>query len=280
MTDRGPRAGTPPPPSEACPDRQPCCLIVPWIRLSQTQGRGKLDTRHHEDQPVKNVFGKPLWPDWEELLDRYPRSRHSRPAPTLTLVLCPIRRGKNRRTLPSKARVTSTPSHLIRRMGIKTLQLESSILSPEAPVDLRLLIVPIRFPGRDLVLHPSQVWNAAVEALSAQSAEFNLGHVQAVAVFRRVVDFEPFRQAPRLRRRERRLEGLDPVRVQIIYGCFKRSSVRAETPRACETRATDQPRGHPLHCRTATRPGRTGSACRWSWWRPGSRPSIACVPLV
>ena len=102
-------------------------------------------------------------------------------------------------------------------MGVNTLQLESSVLSPEAQVDLRLLIVPIRFPGRDLVLHPSQVWNAAVEALSAQSAEFNLGHVQAAAVFRRVVDFEPFRQAPSLRRRERRLEGLDPVRVQIIY---------------------------------------------------------------
>ena len=68
-------------------------------------------------------------------------------------------------------------------------------MSPEAPVDLRLLIVLLLVPGRDLRLHPLQVWNAAVEPLSAESAEFNLGDVPPTAVFWRVVDFEPFRQS-------------------------------------------------------------------------------------
>ena len=47
-----------------------CYRAANWIHLGQTQGRGKLDTRHEYNQPVKNVFVKPLCPDWKAILNR------------------------------------------------------------------------------------------------------------------------------------------------------------------------------------------------------------------
>ena len=41
-----------------------------WIHLGQTQGRGKLDTRREYVKPVKNIFVKPLCPDWKAILNR------------------------------------------------------------------------------------------------------------------------------------------------------------------------------------------------------------------
>ncbi len=47
-----------------------CYRAANWIHLGQTQGRGKLDTRHEYAEPVKNVFVKPLCPDWKAILNR------------------------------------------------------------------------------------------------------------------------------------------------------------------------------------------------------------------
>ena len=47
-----------------------CYRAANWIHLGQTQGRGKLDTRHEYNQPVKKVFVKPLCPDWKQILNR------------------------------------------------------------------------------------------------------------------------------------------------------------------------------------------------------------------
>ena len=47
-----------------------CCRAANWILLGQTQGRGKLDSRHQYAKPVKNIFVKPLCPDWREILNR------------------------------------------------------------------------------------------------------------------------------------------------------------------------------------------------------------------
>ena len=47
-----------------------CYRAANWIHLGQTQGRGKLDIRHEYNQPVKNVFVKPLCPDWKAILNR------------------------------------------------------------------------------------------------------------------------------------------------------------------------------------------------------------------
>ena len=47
-----------------------CDRAANWIHLGQTQGRVKLDTRHEYNQPLKNVFVKPLCPDWKAILNR------------------------------------------------------------------------------------------------------------------------------------------------------------------------------------------------------------------
>ena len=47
-----------------------CYRAANWIHLGQTQGRGKLDTRHEYAKPVKNIFVKPLCPDWKAILNR------------------------------------------------------------------------------------------------------------------------------------------------------------------------------------------------------------------
>ena len=47
-----------------------CYRAANWIHLGQTQGRGKLDSRHEYNKPVKNVFVKPLCPDWKVILNR------------------------------------------------------------------------------------------------------------------------------------------------------------------------------------------------------------------
>ena len=50
--------------------QETCYRAATWLRLGQTQGRGELDTRHEYNQPVKNVFVKPLCPDWKAILNR------------------------------------------------------------------------------------------------------------------------------------------------------------------------------------------------------------------
>jgi len=47
-----------------------CYRAANWIHLGQTQGRGKLDTRHEHGKPVKNIFVKPLCPHWKPILNR------------------------------------------------------------------------------------------------------------------------------------------------------------------------------------------------------------------
>ena len=41
-----------------------------WIPVGRTQGRGKLDRRHEFARPVKNIYLKPLRPDWKVALNR------------------------------------------------------------------------------------------------------------------------------------------------------------------------------------------------------------------
>ena len=50
--------------------RGTCYRAANWIHLGRTQGRGKLDTRHQYNQPVKNIFVKPLCPDWKAIFNR------------------------------------------------------------------------------------------------------------------------------------------------------------------------------------------------------------------
>ena len=47
-----------------------CYRAANWIHLGRTQGRGKLDTHNQYSLPVKNIFVKPLCPDWKAILNR------------------------------------------------------------------------------------------------------------------------------------------------------------------------------------------------------------------
>ena len=47
-----------------------CYRAANWIHVGQTQGRGKLDSQHRADQPRKNIFLKPLCPDWQHIFNR------------------------------------------------------------------------------------------------------------------------------------------------------------------------------------------------------------------
>ena len=41
-----------------------------WIPVGKTQGRGKLDRRHEFARPVKDIYLKPLRPDWKTVLNQ------------------------------------------------------------------------------------------------------------------------------------------------------------------------------------------------------------------
>ena len=41
-----------------------------WILVGKTQGRGKLDCRHEFARPVKDIYLKPLRPEWKTVLNQ------------------------------------------------------------------------------------------------------------------------------------------------------------------------------------------------------------------
>lgn len=47
-----------------------CYRAANRIDLGEMQGRGQLDTRSEFSLPIKNIFGKPLCPDWKAILSR------------------------------------------------------------------------------------------------------------------------------------------------------------------------------------------------------------------
>ncbi len=48
--------------------RGTCYRAANWIHVGRTQGRGKLDVRKEYALPVKDIFLKPLQPDWRSVL--------------------------------------------------------------------------------------------------------------------------------------------------------------------------------------------------------------------
>ena len=42
-----------------------------WILVGKTQGRGMLDCRHEFARPVKDIYLKPLRPDWKTVLNQW-----------------------------------------------------------------------------------------------------------------------------------------------------------------------------------------------------------------
>ena len=50
--------------------RDTCFRAANWIHVGQTQVRRKLDTHNQYSLPVKDIFLKPLCPDWKAILNR------------------------------------------------------------------------------------------------------------------------------------------------------------------------------------------------------------------
>ena len=67
---------TPSAPSCSKPSAKPRASTAPayrsanWIPVGKTQGRGKLDRRHEFARPVKDIYLKPLRPDWKTVLNQ------------------------------------------------------------------------------------------------------------------------------------------------------------------------------------------------------------------
>ena len=62
-------AGGQPPPVARLPTRGALARAANWIRVGQTQGRGKLDTRNEHALPVKDILLKPIHPHWRIILN-------------------------------------------------------------------------------------------------------------------------------------------------------------------------------------------------------------------
>ena len=46
-----------------------CYQAANWIRVGQTQGRGKLDVRKEYALPIKDIWLKPLHRNWKTVLN-------------------------------------------------------------------------------------------------------------------------------------------------------------------------------------------------------------------
>jgi hypothetical protein len=72
-------------------------------------------------------------------------------------------------------------------------EFDAGVCRGELPVDLALIGVGGVLPGGELGVEGVDVGDAAVEALSGQSGEFDLGDVEPGAVAGGVVDLQPLR---------------------------------------------------------------------------------------
>jgi hypothetical protein len=87
----------------------------------------------------------------------------------------------------------ASPPHstlLLLKRRIEALELDACILRAEAPVDLGAHFVAPFLPGSHLCFESLEVGHSPIEALSAEHAQLDLGHVEPRAVLGRVVDLQ------------------------------------------------------------------------------------------
>ena len=80
--------------------------------------------------------------------------------------------------------------------GIQGLELDSGVPGGETPVGTNCVAVSLSLPGLSFVFQDVLAGNPAVQTLARQRCQFHLGHIQPTPVPGRVVDFQPFRNAP------------------------------------------------------------------------------------
>src|SRR5688572_5187098 len=99
---------------------------------------------------------------------------------------------------------------------IEMFETDSGISGRESPVHLAACGVAVRFPGRNLPRQVGQVWNALVQALPSQHAQFDLRHVQPTPVLGCVMQLQLLRQPPGLLRRKGFIQRAQGVGVQVV----------------------------------------------------------------
>ena len=86
-------------------------------------------------------------------------------------------------------------------------ELDAGVAGGELPVNLSLVGIDRVLPGGEFAVEDVEVGDPPVQALPGQGGEFDLGDVEPGAVFRGVVDLQPGREAVRLGRLERLVQG-------------------------------------------------------------------------
>ena len=72
-------------------------------------------------------------------------------------------------------------------MRVQPFQLNAGIRCCELPVCLGMMLVAIVLPSGDFSGESQFVWNAAIQALGRENAEFGLCHVEPTTVLGRVM---------------------------------------------------------------------------------------------
>src|SRR5450759_3920991 len=81
---------------------------------------------------------------------------------------------------------------------VQPFQLNAGVRCCELPVCLGVMLVAIVLPSGDFSGESLFVWNAAIQTLGRENAQFGLRHAEPTAVLRRVMPFEAFGEAARL----------------------------------------------------------------------------------
>jgi len=100
--------------------------------------------------------------------------------------------------------------------GVEVLELDAGVFGGEPPVDPTTGSVARCLPGGGLPLQGRPVGQPAVQALSGQHGQFDLGHVQPAAVLGRVVQLQLVGEPPGLGRWERRIQRGGGVGVEVV----------------------------------------------------------------
>ena len=78
------------------------------------------------------------------------------------------------------------------------MELYSGIRGFELPDNFLGAIVSRFFPGSDMGLHDRHFWYPTIKTLPLENTESDFRHIEPASVLRCVMNFEPFRQPPRL----------------------------------------------------------------------------------
>lgn len=100
--------------------------------------------------------------------------------------------------------------------GIELPEGDSGVSGRESPVCAQAAFFAVRFPFGHFFRHRLRVLESPPDALPGQYAQFHLRHVEPASASWRVDQTQLAGQAMRLRRRKRRIQAGDTVRVEVV----------------------------------------------------------------